>query len=76
MQIIRNWEELSKVQPSATHSIEIYPCNSCGWVHNLTGKNRGFYLNTHTFYNERNVALANNRLKASGFDIELDWRNE
>ena len=68
MEIIKSWEELSKVKPSKTHRIILDDYS--GWIEKLDGKG-SIYLSTHTFYKETDNTYENSKLKEFGFNIEL-----
>ena len=73
---ISNWEELSKLPPSKTHYLDVDSYYGKGWIRDLNNNSGIIYLSTHTFYNQRNVKNANNKLNKCGFDIELiSWED-
>ena len=84
-QLIRNWEELSKIpNESKTHTLEIDVEGCNGW---LTAKNPkpynkkyncmrqayhlDHYLSTHTFYGHQHK-WSTKILRVCGFDVEID----
>lgn len=86
MELIRNWQELSKVP--ANDKYRIIVCDYCGWVVPICdepGKENDFicnchkgcetfnhtYLSTHTFYGS-NYEYSTKLLQKYGFDIEID----
>ncbi len=89
-QLIRSWEELSKIpNESATHILEVDIESCCGY---LIAKNRkpykrklsymrqahylDHYLSTHTFYGHKHK-FSTKLLRACGFDVEIyNWDNE
>lgn len=91
MQIIKNWEELSKLPPNDKYRIIVKDC--CGWIVPLCDiPNNGdyickcenddnyfenhIYLSTHTFYGS-NYKYSTELLQECGFDVEIDnWDKE
>jgi len=89
-QLIRNWEELSKIpSESATHILEVDVESCCGW---LIAKNPkpykrkynymrqahhlDHYLSTHTFYGHQHK-FSTKLLRVCGFDVEIyNWDSE
>ena len=77
MDFIKNWEELSKVPNSKTHSLEITPKDGNGWINPLVptddvlgGKE---YLSTHTFYGKTHE-YSTKKLQSCGFNVVLaNW---
>lgn len=83
-QLIKNWEELSKVKPNDKYKIDIdlEMCN--GWIKPLqeteeTQKDyfkHHRYLSTHTFYGSQ-CKYSTEVLQEYGFNIEIDnWDKE
>tara|TARA_R110000787_G_scaffold167889_3_gene280879 strand:+ start:4790 stop:5008 length:219 start_codon:yes stop_codon:yes gene_type:complete len=70
MKIINNWNELSKVPDSKTHSLDIE--DYCGWLIHKDSGDRS-YLSTHTFYGNE-FENSTIRLQGCGFDVQLkNW---
>ena len=84
MEIIKNWQELSKVKPSKKYKLEI-DIESCnGWINPIKETKETsedyfkhhFYLSTHTFYG-KHYKYYSKKLQEFGFNIELDnWDKE
>lgn len=75
-QLIKSWEELSKVPPSATHRLEIDVQKCNGWIYRIADTEGndsevGRYLSTHTFYGSTHEA-STKRLQACGFNVIID----
>ena len=84
-QLIRDWEELSKIpNESSTHILEVDVEEGNGCLIAKEGKqydpdieymkqvkNLDVYLSTHTFY-ESEHKFGTEILKACGFDVELE----
>lgn len=84
-QLIRSWEELSKIpNESATHILEVDVERCCGhlWAKNPKPykyslsymrqiQHLDVYLSTHTFYGSQ-YRRSTKMLRACGFDIEID----
>jgi hypothetical protein len=72
---IMGWEDLSKLQPSATHKIEVNVEDCNGWVEPIDNTKRSYanihYLSTHTFY-QNNFKESTAILRKFGFDVQLD----
>ena len=67
--LVSSWVELSKIQASETHYLDIE--EFCGWVRRVGSDETETYLSTHTFYgkeHERSTAL----LRGFGFDVTID----
>ena len=84
MQLIKNWEELSKVPPNDKYKIvvDIDMCNGhIVPVEETTETQRDYfehhiYLSTHTFYGS-NYEYSTKILQKYGFDVEIDnWDKE
>lgn len=83
--LVRNWEELSKIQnESDTHILEVNLDNCNGWLrcknpkpydfdidYMEQAKNLNHYLSTHTFYGTE-YENSTKIFKACGFDVEID----
>lgn len=89
-QLIRNWEELSKIpNESKTHILEVSLENCNGHLRAKNPKPYNFklsymgqahcqdhYLSTHTFYGHQHKR-STKILRACGFDVEIDnWDKE
>lgn len=84
-QLIRDWEELSKItNESSTHILEVNLEECNGWLKAKNPKpyksklsymrqlpNLDVYLSTHTFYGHE-YKQSNKILHACGFDVELE----
>lgn len=84
MELIRNWQELSKVKPNNKYKLEIDVDMCNGWINPIqeteeTRENyfkHHCYLSTHTFYGEH-YEYYSKKLQEFGFEIELDnWDKE
>ena len=82
--LIKDWEELSKLEPSEKYKVKIDLDYCCGWIVPIeeTEETQGdnyydhhIYLSTHTFYGKTGTPHI---LKEFGWDVELDnWdKNE
>lgn len=77
--LIRDWEELSKVQPNKKYKLDIDLKYGCGWIRPVNDKiltddnyfEHNIYLSTHSFYGIRYEKVTKT-LQKYGFDIELD----
>lgn len=84
MELIRNWEELSKVPPNDKYKIvvDLDMCNGHIVPIEETAKTQNdyfghhVYLSTHTFYGSQ-YKDSKKILQEYGFDIEIDnWDKE
>lgn len=81
MQIIRNWEELSKVKPNGKYKIDVNIDMCNGWIKPITETEETIenyfkhhlYLSTHTFYYS-SYEYYTKKLQEFGFDIKLEGR--
>ncbi len=73
MQLIRDWEELSKLPPSETHFLKVDVDGGFGEVYVKDGNSDSLqcYLSTHTFYKPSHGGTPN-ILQQFGWDIILD----
>lgn len=83
-QLIRNWEELSKIHnESNTHILKVDIEDCCAWLiakypkpYNINGdfieqaNHLDHYLSTHTFYGSH-CKCSTELLKVCGFDVEI-----
>lgn len=77
-QLIKNWQELSEVEPNDKYKIEIDLDMCNGWIVPIeetveTEKNyfkHHCYLSTHTFYRESHKYYTQ-KLQEFGFNIEI-----
>lgn len=67
---IKNWEELSKVDESKTHRIEVKG-NCSAFLFRKSDERADYYLSTHTFYGGNSTKHANEVLKKCGFSVTL-----
>lgn len=67
---ISTWEELSELQPSRTHRIEIEDDMFAGWIINLDTGKYDNYLSTHTFYKGSSEHYTD-MLQRFGFNVVL-----
>ena len=89
-QLIRDWEELSKIpNESKTHILEVDVESCCAWLKAKNPKrykkklsymrqahNLDHYLSTHTFYGSQ-YKWSTKILRVCGFDVEIDnWDKE
>ena len=69
--LIETWDELSKLEPSETHHLDIE--DHCGWILKNGSNELEHYLSTHTFYgsmHEFSTAI----LQECGFNVTLsNW---
>mgnify|MGYP003631696679 CR=1 FL=1 len=69
--LINNWDELSKVEDSDTHSITID--DHCGFVREKVSGKLEYYLSTHTFYGSKHK-ISTRELQSFGFNVEIkNW---
>ncbi len=86
MKKIHNWEELSKVPPSATHHIQVDVDDDDSdyntfWIvpNNPIGNTweEEHYLSTHTFYGGDTTKEYTKLLQKCGFNVELiSWEQQ
>lgn len=71
LRLIENWQELSTVDDSDTHRLEIE--EHSGWIVSKEDEKHEEYLSTHTFYGHH-VEYSNKLLQERGFNIQLkNW---
>jgi len=73
---VRNWEDLSKLKPSATHRLEIDVEGCNGWIHALdkaawNALHGMEYLSTHAFYRST-WRETERKLLARGFNATIN----
>ena len=66
--LIHNWKELSEVEDSETHQLEIE--DHCGWIRSKSNDDIEYYLSTHTFY-DSTFQSSSKILQAHGFNVQL-----
>lgn len=69
--LIKNWEELAALPPSATHILEIDAEEGCGFIKEKGVDNIPIYLSTHTFYGST-YRYYSKVLQRCGFNINLE----
>lgn len=81
--LIKNWRELSEIEPNNKYKIEVDIECGYGWIKPIveteeTEENyfkHHYYLSTHTFYGS-NYEHSTKILQGFGFDVEIDnWDN-
>ena len=80
VKLIKNWEELSRLPDSKTHSLKITPEEGSGWINPLIPTDEVLsgqkYLSTHTFYGKTHE-YSTRLLQSCGFDVVLvNWDDE
>lgn len=77
MKQIHSWQELSELEPSKTHYLEINLKHGCGRVKRISNNSYEEYLSTHTFYGYGVMEYVSEKLQECGFDVELiGWDKE
>ena len=73
---IHNWGELSELEPSSTHYLNINLEYGYGRLINKDGTKEE-YLSTHTFYGYGVMEYISKKLQSCGFNVELiGWDKE
>lgn len=70
-QLIKDWNELSKVPENDIYYLEIYPDKCYGYIRSKSVDEFRHYLSTHTFYG-RTYKYSTCVLQECGFDVQLE----